>query len=281
MAFGEQLQAVRRANGLTQEQFAEQLCVSRQAVSKWESGRGYPEVEKILDICNRYNVTPNELFCQEVPHVVCPPQSTAERETAPEGTACGQAERGDTSTAKNRWTALAVLSGTLILSLVIGVLLKKGSMDMSPIIWVGVMVAFAVVEAITVGLTSIWFVCGAVGGLAVAMLNGPIWLQLVLFFAVSIGCMVAARPLVSKYINQKTVATNADRVLNSSARVTETIDNTVPAGAVYADGKTWSARSETGELIEAGAIVRVKRIEGVRLFVELWESSEKGHQEYC
>lgn len=43
MAFGERLQLLRRRSGLTQEQFAEQLQVSRQAVSKWESGKGYPE----------------------------------------------------------------------------------------------------------------------------------------------------------------------------------------------------------------------------------------------
>ena len=52
MAFGDRLAEVRRGHGLTQEQFAEQLQVSRQAVSKWESGRGYPEIEKILYICN-------------------------------------------------------------------------------------------------------------------------------------------------------------------------------------------------------------------------------------
>ena len=46
MAFGDRLAEVRRGHGLTQEQFAEQLQVSRQAVSKWESGRGYPEIEK-------------------------------------------------------------------------------------------------------------------------------------------------------------------------------------------------------------------------------------------
>mgnify|MGYP000824240172 CR=1 FL=1 len=54
MAFGERLQEVRRRAGLTQEQFAAELKVSRQAVSKWESCRGYPEIEKILYICNRY-----------------------------------------------------------------------------------------------------------------------------------------------------------------------------------------------------------------------------------
>ena len=139
---------------------------------------------------------------------------------------------------------------------------------MIPLIWVGVMVVFGAMEAITVGLTSIWFMVGGLGGLVVAMLNGDIWLQLVVFFVVSIACMIAARPLVAKYINQKTIPTNADRVLNAAARVTEAIDNTVPVGAVYVDGKTWSARSENGEPIAAGTMVRVKRMEGVRLFVE-------------
>lgn len=69
MAFGERLQLLRRSSGLTQEQFAEQLQVSRQAVSKWESGKGYPEVEKLLFICRQYHVTLNDLFEQgECPH---------------------------------------------------------------------------------------------------------------------------------------------------------------------------------------------------------------------
>ena len=67
MPFGQRLQEVRRKNGMTQEEFAAQLKVSRQAVSKWESCRGYPEIEKIIFICNRYGVTMNELFCEEVP----------------------------------------------------------------------------------------------------------------------------------------------------------------------------------------------------------------------
>jgi transcriptional regulator with XRE-family HTH domain len=67
MAFGERLQEVRKRSGLTQEEFAEQLQVSRQSVSRWESGRGYPEMEKIIFICNRYGVTMDELFKEEVP----------------------------------------------------------------------------------------------------------------------------------------------------------------------------------------------------------------------
>ena len=264
MSFGEKLQEVRRRSGLTQEQFAEELAVSRQAVSKWESGRGYPEMEKILYICNQYGVTPNELFSEEVPlaaaalqpeHMEAPPEP--EKKLLRPG-----------KPVKNIWLILALVVGTLLISLVIGAILKGGNADMIPLIWVGVMVLFGALEAITVGLTSIWFMVGGIGGLVVSMLNGPIWLQLVAFFLLSIGSMIAARPLVSKYINQKTVATNADRVLGAKARVTEAIDNAVPVGAVYVDGKTWSARSESGDLIAAGVMVRVKRMEGVRLFVE-------------
>ena len=272
MSFGEKLQEVRRTSGMTQEQFAEDLKVSRQAVSKWESGRGYPEMDKILYICNRYGVTPNELFCEEVPRAAA--QADAESLSQAEPEAPSPTLKTAASTffsnlsPKNKWLALAVVAGTLLLSLLIGAFLKGGSSDMIPLIWVGVMVIFGVLEAVTVGLTSIWFVVGGIGGLVVSMLNGPIWLQLVVFFVMSIGCMVAARPLVIKYINQTTTATNADRVLGGTARVTEAIDNAVPVGAVYVDGKTWSARSESGEPIAVGAMVRVTRMEGVRLFVE-------------
>lgn len=69
MAFGEKLQEVRKQSGMTQETFAEQLHVSRQAVSRWESGRGYPEIEKILYICHRYHTTLDALFADELPPV--------------------------------------------------------------------------------------------------------------------------------------------------------------------------------------------------------------------
>lgn len=60
---------VRKQSGMTQETFAEQLHVSRQAVSRWESGRGYPEIEKILYICHRYHTTLDALFADELPPI--------------------------------------------------------------------------------------------------------------------------------------------------------------------------------------------------------------------
>ena len=71
MSFGDRLQALRHSSGLTQEEFAQQLNVSRQAVSKWESSRGYPEIEKIIYICNHYGVAIDELFVDEVPPASC------------------------------------------------------------------------------------------------------------------------------------------------------------------------------------------------------------------
>lgn len=69
-------------------------------------------------------------------------------------------------------------------------------------------------------------------------------------------------------MDKNIVPTNADAVLGREARVTEAIDNTVPSGAVYVDGKTWSARSESGETLPEGTLVRAVRMEGVKLFVE-------------
>lgn len=139
---------------------------------------------------------------------------------------------------------------------------------MMTIIWIAAMVIFGVVEAVTVGLASIWFVVGSVAGLIAAICGGPVWLQIALFFVVSIVCLAATRPLVKKLLHKDVTATNADRVLGQTARVTESIDNAVPTGAVCVGGMTWTARSESGQPIPRNAQVKIVRMEGVRLFVE-------------
>ena len=96
------------------------------------------------------------------------------------------------------------------------------------VIWIAAIVVFGIVEAVTVGLVSIWFVLGAVAGLLAAVLGAALWVQIVLFFVVSIAALAATRPLVQKMLHRDETPTNADRVLGQTARVTETIDNTVP-----------------------------------------------------
>ena len=65
MSFAENLQAFRKKNGLTQEDLAELLGVSRQAVSKWEQGDGYPEVEKLLILADKLGVSLDALMGRE------------------------------------------------------------------------------------------------------------------------------------------------------------------------------------------------------------------------
>ena len=83
----------------------------------------------------------------------------------------------------------------------------------------------------------------------------------------SILALIATRPLARKMLDKTIIPTNADRVLHHEAKVTETVDNENAAGAVYIDGKTWTARSETGEVIEKGKMAEVIRMEGVKLYV--------------
>ena len=136
------------------------------------------------------------------------------------------------------------------------------------IIWLVLLIVFAASEAATVGLTSIWFAAGALIALIAALLGGPVWVQITLFLAVSLLCLAAVRPLAKKHLNSRVEHTNADRVLGAQAQVTEDIDNIHGKGAVIIRGMTWSARSEDGGPISAGTMVKVLRIEGVKVFVE-------------
>ena len=62
MAFPKNLQFIRAQAGITQEQLAEQLEVSRQSVSKWEGGQSFPEMDTLLRICDLYQVNLDTLM---------------------------------------------------------------------------------------------------------------------------------------------------------------------------------------------------------------------------
>ena len=267
MSFGEQLASVRRSSGLTQEQFAEQLQVSRQAVSKWESGRGYPEIEKILYICHRYHTTLDTLFADELPPV------EAEEAELEQPIAGKPLKRSIVDFLSNLSPYDKLIGGTLTFIVLLSLMalahsMKGGSGGNMTFVWIAAIVIFGIAEAATAGLVSIWFVLGSVAGLIAAVCSAPIWLQVALFFAVSIAALAFTRPLVVKLMKKDIKPTNADRVLGGLARVTQSIDNVLPTGAVYIDRKTWSARSSSGESIEPDTMVRVVRMEGVKLYVE-------------
>lgn len=77
MEFNEKLQELRKRKGLTQEQLAESLYVSRTAVSKWESGRGYPNIDSLKRVAEFFSVTIDDLLSDS-------DTSAAEEKTEPE-----------------------------------------------------------------------------------------------------------------------------------------------------------------------------------------------------
>ena len=135
--------------------------------------------------------------------------------------------------------------------------------------WVVALVVFLIVEAVTAGLVSIWFVFGSLVALICAALGAAVWLQIFWFVIVSVATLVLTRPLVKRYVDSRSVATNADRNIGRTAVVTERIDNLAATGAVQLGGVIWTARSTDAALtIESGEHVIIRAIEGVKLIVE-------------
>ena len=69
MKFGDKLIALRKKKGLSQEELAEKLSVSRQSVSKWESNNTYPETDKIVQICNIFECTMDDLINDNITYL--------------------------------------------------------------------------------------------------------------------------------------------------------------------------------------------------------------------
>ena len=153
-------------------------------------------------------------------------------------------------------------------------------MDIFIWLWLGAIVLFGVAEVVTEGMISIWFVAGSLAGLVTCMsgwaLGGlsPEATQVLVFAVVSAAALVLTRPLVRRFMTRPHVPTNLDRVLGMVGKVTEAVDNERASGAVYVDGKTWTARSADGSAIPAGTQVKVRKIEGVKLLVQYSEKVE-------
>jgi membrane protein implicated in regulation of membrane protease activity len=148
---------------------------------------------------------------------------------------------------------------------------------MSPMawFWLVALVLFAVAEAATVGLVSIWFAGGALVALIATGCGAPIWLQVLLFLVVS-GIMLALlRPFVRRMTKSSKTETNAGRHIGREALVMEEINNLTGTGAIKLDGVTWTARSESGEVIPVGTTIVVQRIEGVKVVVAPAEKAVK------
>ena len=141
-------------------------------------------------------------------------------------------------------------------------------------IWLLAIFAFGAVEIATTSLVSMWFAVGGIAALIAELLGAGVTAQLMIFAVVSAAALVLALPLVKRAgARGRKTATNLDSVIGKTVRVTEAIDNTIPSGTVYVDGKTWTARSASGDILPQGTQVTVESIEGVKLFVRKIEDS--------
>lgn len=142
---------------------------------------------------------------------------------------------------------------------------------MEPLYWLIAIAVFLVIEIITLGLTTIWFVPGALIAVFLS-LAGTIWqVQWGVFFIFSFLMFYFVRPSAVKKFNVKREKTNIDRIIGADGKVLESIDNFAGKGIVLADGKEWMAKSQDGTTIKEGSVVTILEITGVKLIVKLKE----------
>ena len=136
------------------------------------------------------------------------------------------------------------------------------------VVWLVILILAICIEVGTMGLSSIWFAGGALLAVIAAALSLPIWLQILLFLAVSIVLMVFTRPIAVKYFNKDRVRTNVESMIGRQAIVISEIDNLQGIGQVTVGGQEWSARSENEEKrMAVGSVVEVVAVNGVKLIV--------------
>ena len=140
-------------------------------------------------------------------------------------------------------------------------------MNWEAIFWLAAMVVFLAAEAATVTLVSIWFAVGALGAILVALLGGNLMLQVTVFLLLAILLLLSLRGIVRRYITPRISKTNIDSIIGATGIVLAPVNNIAATGQVQVNGAEWSARSSDNSPIPAGTLVKVDRIEGVKVFV--------------
>lgn len=133
--------------------------------------------------------------------------------------------------------------------------------------WIGLLILFLMVEGSTVALVSLWFAVGSLAAIIAALLGASLGVQVGIFLAVSGVLLALLRPFLRKYIAPSIQKTNVDSLIGKCCPVTDAICNLESRGQVKIGGMVWSARSESGADIPEGTVVKVRRIEGVKLIV--------------
>ena len=146
-------------------------------------------------------------------------------------------------------------------------------MNWEAIFWLIAMVVFMAADAMTVTLVSIWFALGALGAIIVALLGGGLVLQVTVFLALAVILLFCLRGIVRRHFNPRLTRTNIDSVIGSTGVVTTPVNNIAALGQVQINGMEWTARSSDNRHIPAGTLVKVDKLEGVKVFVSPAEVS--------
>ena len=103
----------------------------------------------------------------------------------------------------------------------------------------------------------------------IALLGGGLTLQVTVFLALAIVLLIFLRGAVRKHFTPRITRTNVDSVIGATGIVVTPVNNIAALGQVQINGVEWSARSTDGSYIGAGTLVKVDKIEGVKVFVSL------------
>jgi membrane protein implicated in regulation of membrane protease activity len=140
--------------------------------------------------------------------------------------------------------------------------------NLMPAFWLIVGIIFAVAEALTVGLVTIWFTGGAIVALIAALLGVGTPVQVILFLVVSIGLLVTTRKIFVNKLKTGGTKTNVDALVGEEAKVITPIKPFEP-GCIKLKGQEWTAVAKDDTLtIASGDIVKVVAIEGVKAVVK-------------
>ena len=135
-------------------------------------------------------------------------------------------------------------------------------------VWLGLTIAFGVLEAVTVQIVSVWFAGGAVCAMLAYALGANEAVQIVVFIIASAVLLALTRPFVKKMTKGKKVSTNADSLIGKTAVITRKTDELGLSGEAKVAGSVWTVCSEDGSVLEENERVTVEKIEGVKLIVK-------------
>ncbi len=139
---------------------------------------------------------------------------------------------------------------------------------MNAMYWLVVFVILLVFEAITMGLTTVWFAGGALIALLVSFTGVGDVVQIIVFLVSSGLLLILTRPLAMKYVNRRVEKTNVAQLIDVDTIVIEAVDALHGTGKVMLNGIEWSAKSEVpSEVLAVDEIVTVKEIQGVKVVV--------------